>query len=258
MVGDIRNIIIIQSLNGNEKPTGKEIYEDLIAPYIKYRQVEKIKMNYAFHDIQTKNHFLEILKFYIVNAPYQVGGILIHFEMHGAENLTGLILADNSLVLWEEMVDLLREINIISKNNLYITMATCFGRMMYKGVDQRKKSPYSGYFSASKEVTVGEIMGDFRIIFEALLESGNFIKAHFRLEEEGSKKFFYMDSKRVFELNFEAFKNNPNYKKQVLQSAAKTVNSNGGDIDPEDYLSGKIYDISLKKVYQEQLNNFEF
>jgi hypothetical protein len=56
------------------------------------------------------------------------------------------------IVVWEEIVDLLRVININTKNNLYITMGTYYGGYMFKGVNHHKKSPYSGYISAIKEV----------------------------------------------------------------------------------------------------------
>ncbi|HQZ25194.1 MAG TPA: hypothetical protein PLD18_07830, partial [Flavobacterium sp.] len=61
----------------------------------------------------------------------------------------------------------------------------------------------------------------------------------------------------TFEKNFEAFKNNPNFRKQVLDSANETVKNNFGEIvDGE--MSNYIYDAGLKQIYLQQKQNFLF
>ena len=176
-------------------------------------------MTHAFHNTLDKTALIEILKYYCINSEYMNGGILIHFEMHGSENREGLILADNSFISWFEITELLRIININSKNQLYVTMATCYGRYIFRGMEMDKKTPFSGYISASKEVIVEEILGDFKILFEDLIQSGNLVYSYLELEKQGSN-FYYKDSKAVFEENFEAFKNNLEFKKQILELRA--------------------------------------
>lgn len=256
MVGDIRNIVVIQSLEKAEKKTGEELYNDIIKRGIDYKQPPQIKMSHKFHDVADKNAFIEILQFYVVNSEYMHGGVLLHFEMHGATNLEGLILADGFLTSWKEIVDILRQINVKTKNNLYITMATCFGRYMYKGVDLEQKSPYSGYISASKEVKVHEVIEDFTSLFETLIESGNLVYSYIELEKEGSS-FYYKDSKTTFETNFEEFRKNQDFKKQILESASATVREKGGEI-ADDTMAEFIYQAALKEVYEKQIANFKF
>lgn len=256
MVGDIKSIVVIQSLPKDDKKTGKELFDDTIKMHIDYKQPTRIKMTYQFHDVEGKISFVEMLRFYGINSQYIIGGIVIYLEMHGASDKRGLILRDGSFISWEEIVDLLRVININTKNNLYITMATCYGRYLFEGAHSHKKSPYSGYISASKEVMAKEIIDDFTIIFETLIASGNLVYSYLELEKNGSN-FYYMDSKRTFEVNFEAFKNNPNFKKQVLDSATNTVMERGGEIADEE-MSNFIYDAALSQAYQEQIKKFEF
>src|ERR1043165_9129703 len=43
---------------------------------------------------------------------------------------------------WENLVEYFRPINVITRNNLFITMATFYGRFLYLGVDPYQKSPY--------------------------------------------------------------------------------------------------------------------
>ncbi len=256
MVGDIRNIIVIQSLSDTDKKTGEELYNDIIKRKIDYIQPVIIKMTHKFYNILSKNNFIELLNEIIIISELMTGGVLIHLEMHGASDKSSLVFADNTNIEWEEIVDLFREINIITKNNLYITMATCYGRYLFEGVKLQKKSPYSGYISASKSVYESEILEDFSILFESLIISGNLVLSYLELEKNGSN-FYYKDSKSTFEENFEAFKNNPIFKKQILDAATKTVMENGGEIADEK-MSNLIYNSALNQAYNEQIKNFEF
>ncbi|PWA07538.1 hypothetical protein [Flavobacterium laiguense] len=153
MVGDIKHIVVIQSLFDGDKKTGEELYNDTIKMQIEYVQAQDIKMSHSFHNVEDKEALIEVLKYYGVNSSYMQGGVVIHLEIHGLDNLQGLILKNNSTITWEVLSDLFRVINVNTCNKLYVTMATCYGRYLYKGIDPKKKSPYSGYISASQEVT---------------------------------------------------------------------------------------------------------
>jgi hypothetical protein len=257
MVGDIKNIIVIQSLGSYDKKTGEELYNDTIKRHIDYTQPENLKMNHYFHDVKDKNSLIEILKYYSINTLYMNGGVLIHFEMHGSVNKDGLILADNSLITWEEITEFLRIINLNINNRLYITMATCFGRYLYLGTTLDKKSPYSGYISASKEVMVEEIMADFTLLFEILIKSGNLVFSYLELDKNGSN-FYYKDSKAVFEENFETFKKNIEFKTMILKSAKEKLFEQYGNIEVNEVISEMIYHNALNEAHQNQRKSFLF
>lgn len=196
MVGDIQHIVVIQSLSVNEVSSGKNLYDDIIARGIALR---KNGMTHEYFDVRDKHQLIEILKYVNAQAPYRPSGVLIHLEMHGSKDLDGLVLANKQLISWNELVELFRDINVNTKNHLYITMATCYGRYLYEGVDPEKKSPYSGYISASKEVMVAEVVDDFGQLFESLLINGNLVKSYLELAE--TSNFYYKDSKTTFEEN---------------------------------------------------------
>lgn len=256
MVGDIKHVVVIQSLSPEDKKTGKELYEDVIKMHINFTQPPILKMTHKYHDVSTKDSFIEVLKFYVINSEYMAGGIVIHLEMHGSSDKAGLVLGDGTMILWEELVDLLRQININTKNNLYLTMATCFGRYMFEGVSDLKKSPYSGYISASKEVMPDEIITDFSIVFETLIATGNLVYSYLQLEEQGSN-FFYMDSERTFEINFEIFRNDPVIRKQVLDSSMEAIRERIND-NINDEVMDRVYYHNLNEIYRLRKQNFIF
>ncbi len=121
IIGDVKHIVIIESLV-NEKLTGKELYNDHIR-----RQIDLYEkpITHKYHSINSKNNLIVLLKDYQEKANDMNGGVLFHFDMHGHNELEGLILSDDSLVKWKELADLLRHINIVTSNKLFITMGTC-------------------------------------------------------------------------------------------------------------------------------------
>ena len=218
-VRKINDIYVVQSLPVGDKPTGQELYEDVIKRHIDFLQPEKIKMTHFYLEPNNKNNFSESLRYIQSNIPYQQGGILIHFEIHGSNKQDGLILADNSFVSWKELVEFLRPINISTCNKLFITMATCYGRYLYIGVDPFEKSPYQAYVSASREVKTFEVLESFNTLFEILIASGDLIYAYLEHEKTNSP-FYYKDSLATFEDTMKMYRNgldtNPEYKQKIL------------------------------------------
>jgi len=182
MIGNIKHIVIIQSLV-NEKLTGEELYNDCVRRRIDYQNKP---MTHRLQNVHSKEELIELLRYFQYNASLLTGGILIHLEMHGDAALKGLILSNGELIEWKELIELFRPINIITCNKLFISMATCNGRFLYRGVDPYQKSPYSGFISASIIVNTAEILDKFSILFEHLIESGNLVKAYLKMEKTES------------------------------------------------------------------------
>lgn len=218
VVRKINHIFVIQSLDNDDKPTGEELYNDVIKRRIDLLQSEANKMTHAFFHTKDKIAFVDSLKYIQTNAPYLSGGLLIHFEIHGSADKEGLVLADGSFVIWKEVVELLRPINISTCNKLFVTLATCFGRFMYLGVDPNLKSPYQAYISASKTVKVIEVMESFNTLFEILIDCGDLVHSYLEHEKYNSP-FFYKDSLTTFEDHIRSVRskmlNDPEFKKRI-------------------------------------------
>lgn len=251
MIGDIKHIVIIESLE-DERLTGEELYNDFVSKGIEY---SKKDISHKFYNIKNKYQLIELIKYYQATSPYLTGGLLIHLEMHGDEGKAGLILSNGDLIKWEEMVDVLRPINISTANNLFVTMATCHGRYMYQGVDAYKKSPYSGYISASKAIYPSEIIDDFGILFEKLIESGNIVSAYLDMEKIGSN-FYYKDSEQTFKESFEMTKNNLDFNEKLsddIKNLAKQM-----EIPIDDKIIEFMKERALLDIYNRQKQAFDF
>ena len=233
MIGDISHIVVIESLE-NERKTGTELYNDCIKRKIEFKNSG---ITHNLYNIKTKEGFTEILKYYITNCTYLTGGILIHIEMHGDKSLKGLVVSDGTLITWSEMVDLFRPINVTTCNNLYICMATCNGRYLYRGVQPHEKSPYSCFISASKPVGSSEILEQFSLLFESLIQKGNLVQAYLEMEKQ-STLFYYKDSKEIFEEAFAStakrFRTDPKTREDIIRQTKEQVSKEGLEMPSED------------------------
>lgn len=256
MVGDIKHIVIIESLI-DERLTGKEIYDDCIRPRIDF---QKRPFTHKYYSITSKQELIELIKYYTINAAYMNGGLLFHFEIHGDAELRGLVTSDRTLISWKELVEIFRPINIVTCNKLFITMATCYGRYLYRGVDPYKKSPYSGYISASKAVYPTEIIEKFLILFEKLIEGGNLVEAYLEMEKTESN-FYYKDSKTTFEeaysSTYEKLVKNEEFKKQFIKES-KEIAIQAGQPVPNDEIAEEMHKEALETIYHKQKEAFNF
>lgn len=258
MIGKIKHIIVIESLNSLK--TGEALYNDVIERRIKYLQPDNDKMTHRFFNPKTKSVFIEILHYIIFNSDNMQDGLLIHLEMHGSNDLDGLYLADDSLIVWSELTDLFRQINIKMCDKLFITMATCFGRHLYKGGDAKLKSPYSGYISASNQIEVEDVKRDFTILFEALIENRNIVESYLDLEKKGTI-FCYMDSLAVFEASFkstlENMKADPKIKEDILKYAMEETAKAGEPLADEE-MNNFIFEHALRTAYKQHKEAYVF
>lgn len=234
MIGQIGTIYIIKSLDKGEYLTGSELHNDIIEKHYKYFPDEKEKLIYNLFTPANRKEFFEALEFIRYNCEYAKLGILLHLEMHGS-NGGGLHLSSNEVVKWNELTEILTDINLKTCNKLYLCMATCFGRSLYNSVDIRKTSPYCGYISASKEINVAEILSDYTIIYENLLNSKNIIMAYEELENKNkNSNFYYKDTDAVFQdvmdYTFNKIQNDETVRNELIEKIKNDMKVQNVDI----------------------------
>lgn len=259
MIGNVKHIIVIESLAKKDgiNFTGEALYNDVIKRRINLYEKD---FKHNFHKVDSKTELYELMTYYQVNSAYLSGGIVFHFEVHGDENLKGLILSNGEIIEWKEISNLLRPINISTCNKVFLTLGICNGRFLYKGVDPYDKSPYSGFISSSIEVDAEEIYVSFSKLYEDLIEKGNIVEAYLEMKKMKTN-FYYKDSKRVFEEGFKDtmndMSNDSDLKKEILRNAIeKTEKDTGGKLS--EFESNIIFNAALKDIYSKQLKAFDF
>lgn len=161
-------IYIIQSLRPGDRKTGEELLNDIILRRIKENESAELKNIYSKAELY--NYFALIeksieLKLY----PF------IHFETHGYSE--GIQLTDGSEVSWKELMPHLLRINIISKNNLFISMAACKGGNIQFCIKITEPCPFRGFIGPMEDVDAPDLLNSFNEFFDSLLLGNDFEKA---------------------------------------------------------------------------------
>jgi len=190
-------VVVIQSLPNEEKQTGKMLFDDIIA-----RRCEQSQKGKYFFDVDTKDDFFQALREICANVELDDLWPIIHFEIHGCED--GFVLKQGDLVRWKEIQNYCRFINQRLKNQLIITLATCYGSMIWQMIDITKPAPYWGYIGPKESIFVSQLMEDFTELYDILLTAESWDLALGQLKLTGSRdQYIYLHCKGIFEYHLE-------------------------------------------------------
>lgn len=195
----IGSIIIVESLPESDTKTGEELYNDVVQRYIEYHHRDEMK--HEFQKVSSKNQFLELISSITRSIKDYPPGVLIHLEAHGASDQSGIVFGDGSLAVWKDLQNAFITLNSELNNQLYINLATCYGRNFYLTVDFNKKAPFRAFISSSKEMTVNEILEDYGYLLEELIATGDLIKAYNKADLRGTN-YYYKDARTVASESF--------------------------------------------------------
>lgn len=190
-------MVVIQSLFDGDRPTGKELFHDIISR----RCMQTQKASY-FYDPETKAEFLKVMLEVCANVLHDDLFPILHFEMHG--NPQGLVLKSNEIVPWNELQHYCRLMNIQLNNQLIITLATCYGSWIWKMIDVTLPAPYWGYIGPKETIGGGTLMEDFQGFYDSLLTRESLDDALKELKDNGTRdKYIYLHCKGIFEYHIE-------------------------------------------------------
>jgi hypothetical protein len=136
-------IVIFESLQKTK--TGHELHSTTL----KYNLFGKPFLSEYF-DVDNKADFLLFLNKVLTKAKEQHILFFLHFEMHGFEG--GMKLKNNENVSWNEILPILRNLNIVYKNKLGISLAVCHGASLLKSIDVFGRSPFRYVVTSHREL----------------------------------------------------------------------------------------------------------
>lgn len=187
------SIEIIESLPECEKQTGTELFCDIVT-----RLCDKHGYGKNLHRPSSKKEFLDV--FNSVSDKVHKSGLMpiLHFEIHGSRE--GFELKNGEKIVWQDIQDYCRLINIKTKNQLLITLATCWGSGIINMIDISKPAPYWGYIGPKEEILNGSLMEDFSEFYSSLLSEHNLNKAIESFKYNNRRdKYVYLHCKGIFE-----------------------------------------------------------
>jgi hypothetical protein len=167
-------IVIFQSLRSDERQTGDQIAIDITNACHQVNIEPMAKVVNIYNRLDFFNRLRELQE----AIPYGAMPFL-HFEIHGSDEGDGLVLASGEIIFWSELKEPIRNINIQCGNNLFISMATCYGANLldlYEG-EFDKPCAFFGYVGAETSVGVQDVEISYTAFFHELILTSDIPKA---------------------------------------------------------------------------------
>lgn len=222
---DFNTVVVIESLRSDEVKTGKNLYEDIIK-----RRCDLKKINCYFFEAKDFKSFVASLGTIVLMCESDILYPFLHFEIHG--NKQGLELMDGTVIPWETLQDFCREINVLTNNQLIVSLATCSGAYFSSNIDLNKPSPFWGFVGPESSITSDNLVDDFTNFFDTLLTTFNI---NFAIESLHSNfsKYVYYSAQELFEKYIEA--NIQVYSKEDKRDKLKFLLDNGSNLNKEEF-----------------------
>jgi hypothetical protein len=179
-------IIVVESTNDTVK-SGKNLVEDVLEPFETKNPEVDFKQKY--HSIVSRAEF-ETLLTQIAEDTERVGlRPILHLEMHGIEDASGMVFKNGDDMTWLEMTPALAAINAGSRNNLFVVLAVCFGAAMKEILEKHhERAPVFGLVGHTDEIFFKNFPRGFRAFYHEILSGGDGDRALDDLNIEGAEQ----------------------------------------------------------------------
>lgn len=215
-------IYVIQSIPANEIQTGERVFEDSIY----YKILQNPELSGEVLNITERSLFFYHLGRIAKRSKALGENPVLHFELHGDEH--GIELSDKSYIEWREVADLIREINVVCRNNLFITMAACNGVYLSKIIDAHERSPFWGLFGPDGIIKVREILQHFPRFYELFLANPSADTAFRYLNEQvltSKSRFILINSEHLFLSAYSEHASRYKTDEEIRANAKRIINS---------------------------------
>lgn len=162
-------IFVVESLDDSEKKTGYELYSDILR--WKPQQSGKT-FKVEFNEINSRDDFFN---FFDDVTSKSNNGLkpIFHFEIHGLEDKSGLILKNDEIILYAELTSLLSKVNQLIGNNLFLTLSVCHGAYLLGNVKIDKPAPFMGFIGSFEKTYNKDALVRYTEFYDEFLSNFN-------------------------------------------------------------------------------------
>lgn len=207
-------IAIIQSLPEHEQSTGTRLFEDISS----INDAHALELDIKLYNIKSKNEFLNLLLILANEAKTYNLLPILHIEAHG--NQKGLVFASDELITWAEVKTPLTELNIQTKNNLFVTLAACKGAHLIETLELTDIAPCCGLVGPTIDITVQDLKSYYNFYLE-LLTKGNGDDAIKLLMDSCPFTYYFTSAELFFKQVFKKYLEERSTKQALKQAALR-------------------------------------
>lgn len=200
---DFNKIYVIESLREKDTKTGQFLFNDIIKRRL---QQKGLNDNCELLTPTSKETFFECLEHIRKETIFKLVNPIIHFELHGSKE--GIQVSNNDIITWDEIQFRLTELNFITKCNLFITMATCYGGYIYSVIKPNLRSPFWGFVGPFETVYGDDVLENYSAFYDEFIQSLDFNKAVKALNNSnlnGKSRFKFYNTEYAFNVAYESY-----------------------------------------------------
>jgi len=195
---EFNKVYVLESLDSQkENLTGTELYKDLL----RWKEFENELLSVELIPIHSKT---ELQKAFVkIKKECRTDHVIpiLHFEMHGSKDRSGLVLESKELVEWLEIHEDLMDINTIAKNNVFITLAVCYGAYLLKTSHIHNRAPFWGIIGSFDTISTSDLMIRYNKFYQSFLNDFKLDQAIKILHESNQdipSTYRYITSEQIF------------------------------------------------------------
>lgn len=167
-------IYIIESLQPGETLTGTNLHTSLLRDKSSiHPDFESVLRNPA-----DKSEWNQLFAEIAEDCRRNGHSPIIHFEVHGDSMKRGLVLTSKELVTWEELYQNLAPINLAIRNELFVTMAVCFGNFWLSSAVLNRPAAFRGMVGSFHKLYEDDLIIRFDAFYRELFSSFDLNKAY--------------------------------------------------------------------------------
>jgi hypothetical protein len=200
----INKITVVQSLGENDFKTGRKLYDDIDVLSIANNRGLEVE----FVDADSKEKFIRCLDRLTAGAEQFRIIPLLHIEAHGRADKTGIVFANGDYLSWADIKPCLVKLNIATRHNLLVVLATCHGGYLTRALYPMERSPCWGLVGPTDVVRPGDLLSTFSRFYEALLMTGDgdqAVKVLNSTKAPGVIAYYFTTAERIFGLIYKNY-----------------------------------------------------
>ncbi len=221
-------LYILQSLADKDQKTGEEL-EKRINAFSIQNHINFQAVTFDLHSMDDWNRTWDG----IYTSISQLNIIpIIHLVMHGNESKIGIEKGLKGIIDLSELFEKTRKANILSHNNIMLTMAVCKGLNVIKYIKMGNAMPFCSILASQESLCNSVSLENFTIYYQTLLQTGNIDTAFNCLHQLGGEqdKYTQMKSEQLFANVMETYLKDKCNDKAIEERCEEIAKMGGFDI----------------------------
>lgn len=193
----IGRIEFLSSLPADQMQTARRVHEEVNDAV--FSEEAPIEVN--FSEVLTRARFFETLTELAAQADRDGKGIVLQIDAHGATDGSGIVLASNELVIWEELRTPSTELNRVTRMNLMVVLSLCHGAHFVAQMEPTDRAPFWALVGPTGEVCAGLLADGLTAFYRTWIKTKDGDKAVAELNKytrPGDPEFYFTTAEKFF------------------------------------------------------------